>query len=184
MIGKVETGVVNQGDRVKLMPTGMLTTVLNLYSNEQAVRQARPGDNVAIRCDLKLEDICKGFVLCQPVNEARAVTKFKAQLALVDLLDSRPLFTSGYTCMLHVHCCECEVTVGKLVSITDSKTKAEVPRPRFAKQNDTITCILEVTQSICLAPYSEYPQLGRLTLRDEGKSIAIGMVTELPKVKA
>ena len=39
MIGKVETGVVNQGDRVKLMPTGMLTTVLNLYSNEQAVRQ-------------------------------------------------------------------------------------------------------------------------------------------------
>lgn len=46
--------------------------------------------------------------------------------------------------MLHVHCCECEVTVGKLVSITDRKTKAEVPRPRFAKQNDTITCILEV----------------------------------------
>ena len=36
-----------------------------------------------------------------------------------------------------------------------------------------------VPQSICLERFEDFPQLGRFTLRDEGKSIAIGKVMSL-----
>lgn len=179
IIGKVEAGTLCKGDSIKLMPTGTVTRVDNLYSNEQAVRGVKPGDNVALRCSLNQEDICKGFVICGPTNQARAVTKFTCQLALVDLLETRSLFTAGYDCMLHIHTLETEVTVGKLLTIKDPQTGAEKRFPRFAKQGAQITCTLEVQQSIVCAPYAEQPQLGRFTLRDEGKSIAIGMVLKL-----
>jgi translation elongation factor EF-1alpha len=39
-----------------------------------------PGDNVAIRVPLNVEDICKGFVICQPKNECSAVKMFEAFL--------------------------------------------------------------------------------------------------------
>ena len=50
------------------MPTGMTTRVVNLYSNEIAVRAVKPGDNVAIRCSLKQEDICKVTIGTHPLR--------------------------------------------------------------------------------------------------------------------
>lgn len=38
---------------------------------------------------------------------------------------------------------------------------------------------VETTAPICLETYKEYPQLGRFTLRDEGKTIAMGKVSIL-----
>jgi peptide chain release factor subunit 3 len=32
---------------------------------------------------------------------------------------------------------------------------------------------------VCVERFADYPQLGRFTLRDEGKTIAIGKVTKL-----
>jgi peptide chain release factor subunit 3 len=36
---------------------------------------------------------------------------------------------------------------------------------------------VETTAPICLETYKAYPQLGRFTLRDEGKTIAMGKVS-------
>lgn len=33
---------------------------------------------------------------------------------------------------------------------------------------------IETTAPICVEKFADYPQLGRFTLRDEGKTIAIG----------
>jgi len=156
-----------------------VTKVDQLYTNDVPVKQAMPGDNISIRCSLNIDSVCKGFVLCAPESAPRAVTRFSCQLALVDLLETRSLFTAGYDCMLHVHTCETEVMVGRLLTAIDPKTKVEKRFPRFAKVGTTITCTLEVAQSIVVAPFAEQPQLGRFTLRDEGKSIAIGMVLKL-----
>ena len=37
-----------------------------------------------------------------------------------------------------------------------------------------ITCVIETEQNVCLEPFDQCPQLGRFTLRDEGKTIGIG----------
>ena len=49
----------------------------------------------------------------------------------------------------------------------------------YAKQGAVILCTMTVPQTICLEPFEDLQQLGRFTLRDEGKSIAIGKVVAL-----
>jgi hypothetical protein len=36
--------------------------------------------------------------------------------------------------------------------------------------------LIETTAPVCVERFSDYPQLGRFTLRDEGRTIAIGKV--------
>lgn len=38
---------------------------------------------------------------------------------------------------------------------------------------------LETDGVVCMETYAEYPQLGRFTLRDEGKTVAMGKVLKL-----
>ena len=124
-------------------------------------------------------DSCKGFVVCKASETpARAVTKFVAFIYLADLTDTRPIFTAGYDCIMHVHTVETAVVVDKIIS--EMKKGSEVKGVRFAKQGAQITCVLEVPDSIVVAPFDVSPAFGRITLRDEGKSIAIGKILRLP----
>ena len=49
----------------------------------------------------------------------------------------------------------------------------------FCKGGAVITCIIETEQVVCVEPFDVCPQLGRFTLRDEGKTIGIGKCLEL-----
>ena len=49
----------------------------------------------------------------------------------------------------------------------------------FVKQGAVITCIIETEQVVCLEQFDIRPQLGRFTLRDEGKTIGIGKILDL-----
>ena len=40
---------------------------------------------------------------------------------------------------------------------------------------------LAVEKAICVELFSDVPQLGRFTLRDEGRTIAVGKIVKLPK---
>jgi peptide chain release factor subunit 3 len=47
---------------------------------------------------------------------------------------------------------------------------------RFRPLGMQIIAKVETTAPICIETYKDYPQLGRFTLRDEGKTIAVGKV--------
>lgn len=49
--------------------------------------------------------------------------------------------------------------------------------PQFAKKGQKIVALVETAQAVCVERFADYPQLGRFTLRDEGKTIAIGKVS-------
>lgn len=183
-MGKVESGVLKTGQKVRLMPTTATAIVNQVYINEQPVRTAKPGENVLIRLSCSVDDVQKGFVLCGPREEPspRAVHQFAAQIALVDTLEHRPLLTAGYKCILHVHTIAQECTIVKLLRPIDPKTGKPIKKPvTFIKQGQSVICRIEVEQSIMLETFAQIPQLGRLTLRDEGKTIAIGKVLLLEK---
>ena len=42
-------------------------------------------------------------------------------------------------------------------------------RPRFIKQDQVAIAKLETTGVVCIEKFSDFPQMGRFTLRDEGK---------------
>ncbi|KAG9104742.1 translation termination factor GTPase eRF3 [Ceratobasidium sp. 370] len=67
-----------------------------------------------------------------------------------------------------------------LLHYFDKKTgrKSKKP-PQFAKKGQKIIALIETTAPVCVEPFKQYPQLGRFTLRDEGKTVAIGKVVKL-----
>ena len=46
-------------------------------------------------------------------------------------------------------------------------------------EGQKIVALIETQQPICIERFTDHPQMGRFTLRDEGKTVAIGKVTKL-----
>ena len=74
----------------------------------------------------------------------------------------------------------------RLVSELDKKTGEPKPggAPKFIKSQGLCTAILEVSQAVCVEKFDALPQLGRFTLRDGTRTIAIGKVLRLGIPKA
>ncbi|KAI7840718.1 hypothetical protein COHA_005534 [Chlorella ohadii] len=181
VMGKSEAGVVKKGDTLMVMPNKVPVKVVTVYRDETEVNGARPGENLRLRLQgIEEEDISAGFVVCSRFNPVPAVTQFEAQVVIMELLDHKPLLTGGYKAVLHIHSIveECEVT--KLVAVVDPKTK-EKKKAKFAKSGAMCIARIAVEKPICIEAFDNVPQLGRFTLRDEGKTIAIGKVLRVPK---
>lgn len=154
-------------------------SVASIYNEmEEEVTHALCGDNVRVRLrGVEDEDILVGFVLTSPNAPVHAVTQFEAQLVI---LDHKNIITAGYSAVMHVHTLAEEVVLSALLHYYDKKTGRKSRRPpQFAKKGQKIIALLETTAPICLERFADHPQLGRFTLRDEGKTIAIGKVVKL-----
>ena len=170
VLGKVESGTLTTGSQVSVLPTKKPTTVNSIYIGETKVKSAKPGENVQLRLDLNIEDFQKGYVLCKSDNMTPTVKGVKALISLVDMLEHRPLLSPGYDCVLHVHTVEIEVTVSHLLCVIEGSGK-KVKRP-YARQGQLCQVALKFTSglSTCVEKFDDFPALGRLTLRDEGKT--------------
>lgn len=58
-----------------------------------------------------------------------------------------------------------------LICLVDKKTgEKSKTRPRFVKQDQVCIARLRAAGVICLETFKDFPQMGRFTLRDEGKT--------------
>ncbi|KAG6817463.1 translation termination factor GTPase eRF3 [Tephrocybe sp. NHM501043] len=179
IVGKVESGLLRKGDHLVLMPNKVDVEVTAIYNEiEVEVPQALCGDNVRVRLrGVDDEDITPGFVLTSPLKPINAVRQFEAQLAI---LEHKSIICAGYSAVMHIHTLSEEVTLPALLHYYDKATgrKSRKP-PQFAKKGQKIVALIETTLPVCVERFVDYPQLGRFTLRDEGRTIAIGKITKL-----
>ncbi|KAH6914936.1 eukaryotic polypeptide chain release factor 3 [Coprinopsis sp. MPI-PUGE-AT-0042] len=179
VVGKIESGHLSKGDSLILMPNKTSVEVAAVYNElEEEVTRAMSGDNVRIRLrGVDDEDISPGFVLTSPSKPIHAVRQFEAQLAI---LEHKNIICAGYSAVMHIHTLSEEVTLPALLHYFDKATgrKSRKP-PQFAKKGQKIVALIETTAPVCVERFVDYPQLGRFTLRDEGKTVAIGKITKL-----
>jgi len=179
VVGKIESGRVQRNDTLIMMPNHTEVEVSAIYNEmEDEVPVGHCGDNVRIRLKgVDDEDITTGFVLTSPSNPVHAVRRFEVQLSIVE---SKNIICAGYSAVMHVHTLAEEVVLAELLHYYDKKTGRKSKRPpQFAKTKQKIDAIIETTAAICVERFAEYPQMGRFTLRDEGKTVAIGKITKL-----
>ena len=181
-MGKVESGVIRAGQMVRVMPTRLRYKVEGVWANEDPVVAARPGENVLIKLGgCGTEDVRKGYVICTD-PPCRAVEKIICKIAVLDMPDNTRIMTAGFQAVFHSHCCEEECTIVKIFETTNSKGVV-IKDARFASVNMRVTCMIEVARSVPVETYDKMPFLGRITLRTEGKTIAIGKIVKLPPKK-
>ncbi|QRV90969.1 Elongation factor Tu GTP binding domain [Ceratobasidium sp. AG-Ba] len=179
VVGKLESGRLYKNDTLLLMPNKTSVEIAAIYNEmEEEINFAYSGDNVRLRIrGVDDEDITPGFVLTSPSKPVHAVTQFEAELVI---LEHKNIICAGYSAVMHVHTLSEEVALAALLHYFDKKTgrKSKKP-PQFAKKGQKIIALVETTAPICVEPFKTYPQLGRFTLRDEGKTVAIGKVVKL-----
>ncbi|XP_062027578.1 uncharacterized protein LOC133743611 isoform X1 [Rosa rugosa] len=185
VMGKVESGSVREGDSLIIMPNKAQVKVIAIFIDEDRVKYAGPGENLRVRLSgIDDEDILSGFVLSSVANPIPAVTEFYAQLQILELLENA-IFTPGYKAILHIHSVVEECEIVDLLEEIDMKTKKpKKKKPLFVKNGAVIKCRIQVTNLICMEKFSDFPQLGRFTLRTEGKTIAVGKVIDAPSKKS
>lgn len=184
VMGKVESGTVRVGDSLIVMPNRAQVKVVAVYRDSGEIRLARPGENIRIKlAGVEEEDISTGFVLSSISRPIPAVVEFDAQLQILELLDHKAIFTPGYKAVLHIHSIVEECEIMELLHQIDQKTKKPIKKKvLFVKSGSVVVCRVQVNASICVEKFSDVPQLGRFTLRDEGRTVAIGKIVNLPKV--
>ncbi|KAL1548246.1 eukaryotic peptide chain release factor GTP-binding subunit ERF3A-like isoform X2 [Salvia divinorum] len=180
VMGKIESGTVRDGDTMVVMPNKVQVKVLAIFCDENKVRRAGPGENLRVRLSgIEEEDIIGGFVLSSVARPVAAVSEFLAQLSILELLDNA-IFCAGYKAVLHIHSVVEECEIVELTQQIDPKTRKRLKKkPLFVKKGAVVECRVQVNNLICIEKYSDFPQLGRFTLRTEGKTVAVGKVTGL-----
>lgn len=178
VMGKVEAGEAKKGQSLLVMPNRTAVTVDQLWSDDEEVTSVGPGENVKIKLKgIEEEDVSPGFVLCDSNNPIKTGKVFDAQVVI---LEHKSIICAGYSAVMHIHCAAEEVTVRALICLVDKKTgDKSKTRPRFVKQDQVAIMRIECAGVICLEKFKLFQQMGRFTLRDENKTIAIGKVLKV-----
>lgn len=178
LMGKVESGVAKKGTCLLVMPNRTQVAVDQLWSDDEEVTSVGPGENVKIKVKgIEEEDVSPGFVLCDASNPIKIGKVFDAQVVI---LEHKSIICAGYSAVMHIHCAAEEITVKALICLVDKKTgDKSKTRPRFVKQDQVAIMRIECSGLICLEQFKLFPQMGRFTLRDENKTIAIGKVLKV-----
>ena len=150
---------------------------------------ARPGENVQIKLihvdGEKL--VQKGDVICSRDNPVPVTMLIEAELELLELLEHKPIMSKGYTCVMHCHTFADDCVVKDIITAveTDEKTGQTVTKenPKFTRSYAKCKVRISTKVPIALEKFDVIPSLGRFTLRDEGKTIAVGKVLKYKPYK-
>lgn len=81
---------------------------------------------------------------------------------------------------LHAHASQETGHMSQLVSMLDAKTfQVAKSRPRCLLKGQSAMVELTLSRTMCLESYQDYRSLGRIALRDSGRTIAVGTITEI-----
>ncbi|KAJ3046519.1 hypothetical protein HK097_000795, partial [Rhizophlyctis rosea] len=200
--GRIESGGVQVGDTVLVMPVGEKATVRSVEIAEEAVGWGVAGDSVVVGlagvegASLRwvFEEVLiligkgKGFtdffwmgsvgnVLCDPAKPVAVTSHFRAQIITFDILV--PL-TIGVPVVLHHQSLTEPGTISKMVSILNKGTGEVVKKsPRALPRNTTAIVEIKTQRPICLEVFKEFKELGRVMLRVGSTSVAAGVVLEI-----
>ncbi|MCI4462450.1 MAG: translation elongation factor EF-1 subunit alpha [Thermogladius sp.] len=177
-VGRVETGVLKVGDKVIFMPAGVVGEVRSIETHHMRIEKAEPGDNIGFNVrGVEKKDIKRGDVAGHPENPPSVVDEFTAR---VFIIWHPTAIAVGYTPVIHVHTASVASRITEIVAKLDPRTGKEVEKnPQFIKQGDNAIIKFKPIKPLVIEKYSDFPQLGRFAMRDMGKTIGIGIVTDI-----
>ncbi|PAV77788.1 hypothetical protein WR25_10985 [Diploscapter pachys] len=176
VIGKMESGCVAKGDNLIAMPNKQPVQVLQIWSDEEEKERVISGDNIKFKLKgIEEAEVQSGFVLCSADSLCKSGRIFDAEVLI---LEHKSIIASGYSCVLHIHAAVEEVNVKMVIATIDKKT-GEKKKSRFVRQDEKCIMRMECAEPFCMEAFKDFPVMGRFTLRDEGKTIAIGKMLKM-----
>lgn len=183
IMGKLESGIIKQGETYTLMPNKTKIEVGWLFDTEErGVPYAKPGESIRIRCkgvDSE-NDVSRGNILCSNDDLCAVFNVFEAEIIILELQEQQ-IIANGFKCMLHFHTYIEECTIEIKCEI-DKETKTE-KKVKFVRSQARIKAFVKTNIPICGEKYEKCPNLGRFSMRYEGQTIAIGKILKYKPYK-
>ncbi len=177
-VGRVETGVLKEGDKVVFMPAGVEGEVKSIETHHMRIPKAEPGDNIGFNVrGVSKDQIHRGDVAGHPDNPPTVAKEFIGQIIVIN---HPTAIAAGYTPVLHAHTATMATTFAELISKIDPRTGQVVEeKPSFLKTGDGAIVRFRPVRPIVIEPFQQFPQLGRFAIRDMGITVAVGVVKEV-----
>jgi elongation factor 1-alpha len=179
-VGRVETGVLKEGDTLIFMPAGVKGEVKSMETHHVKMSKAEPGDNIGFNVrGVSKKEVRRGDVAGHPDNPPTVAREFTGQIIVID---HPTAIAAGYTPVLHAHTVQVACRFTELIKKIDPRTGQTVEEnPSYLKTGDGAIVKFEPLRPVPLEVFTEFPELGRFAVRDMGKTIAAGVVREITK---
>lgn len=173
--GRIESGKAKIGQELFVSPTKKKTRILSLFSDFETSDEFQCGENIFIVLeDIEEEDIKPSFVLCEPSAYISPAKKIEAMVKILCLSQSKPVFSTGYECVLQSQHLSEHCVVEKIVGVLE---KEKTKKSLIVKKGETAKVVLMLPQrSVCLEPFDVCKKLGRFVLRDQEHTVGIGKI--------
>jgi elongation factor 1-alpha len=182
--GRLETGTVRSGIKLKFCPGGQEAEVASVWKDGVQVSDAKGGDivTVALGDGVEVDDVRRGSVASSAGETSDPAVETESFLAQVMVLDHPGAIRAGYCPSIAVHTAQVPCEFERLVAKIDRKTgKDSEANPEKAKTGDAVTVRMRPRGHVCIEAFSAFPSLGRFAVRDHGRTVAVGVVKEVTK---
>ncbi|MFX0162623.1 MAG: translation elongation factor EF-1 subunit alpha [Candidatus Hodarchaeota archaeon] len=177
-VGRVETGVLKEGDNVIFMPANKKGEVKTLEMHHTRIPKAEPGDNIGFNVKgIGKKDLHRGDVAGSLDSPPTVVKEFTGRIFVIY---HPTAIAAGYTPVVHAHTAQVACTMTELKSKIDRRTGQTIEStPSHLKSGDGAIVQLIPTRPMVIEKFSDFPPLGRFAVRDMGMTIAVGIVEDL-----
>ena len=185
-VGKIETGVMTQGMKVKILPgrtgEGIEGEVKTIEAHHEMLPSADAGENVGINVrGVGKKDIARGDVICDAAKPVPIVEEF---IATITVINHPTVLAKGYTPVFHIHTAQVPCQFVELIAQINPATGEVIKEhPDFLKNGDSAKVRLKPQGNLCLETQKDNPFMSRFATRDAGVTVAAGMCTEITKSK-
>ena len=181
-VGRIETGMVKNGDKIVIVPSrrygGVVGEVRSIEMHHEMVEEAHVGDNVGFNVrGIGKKDIRRGDV-AGPVGDPPSVAKkFKAQVMVINHPN---VITEGYTPVFHAHTCQIACRFSKLLARLDPRTGSIAEEnPDFLKTGQAAIVEITPTRPMVIEEQQKVKQLSSFAIRDMGQTVAAGVCIKI-----
>ena len=185
-VGKIETGIMKIGQKVKVLPgrtgDGIEGEVKTIEAHHEQMQEALAGDNVGINIrGVGKKDIARGDIICDAAKPVPIVEEFIAQIAVIN---HPTVLAKGYTPVFHIHTAQVPCQFVELLEQIDPKTGQVIKEnPDFLKNGDVAKVRIKPQGNLALETQKDNPYTSRFAVRDAGSTVAAGMCIEITKEK-
>lgn len=179
-VGRVETGVLKEGDKLVFMPSNKLAEVKSIEMHHERSTVAEPGDNIGFNVrGIGKDDVHRGDVAGHASSPPTVATEFIGQIIVIYHPSA---IAVGYTPVFHYHTGQIACRFVELIRKIDPRTGQVVEEnPAYLKTGDAAMVKIAPLQPISVETYKEFPELGRFAVRDMGTTVAAGVIREITK---
>ena len=166
--GQIASGSVQQGDRIRVLPSGRESQIARIVSADGDLPRALAGQSVTVTLTSEV-DVSRGDVIAAAANTPQVASQFEATIVW---MHEEPLL-QGRAYLMKSGARTVTATIAPVKHKINVNTLDELPAERL-ELNDIGVCELELDRPIPFEPYADNRTLGGFILIDRLSNATVG----------